>query len=84
MEIIAVFSIRFIALDKVQYICKLILFKCWDQRMEICAMTLHNAHDNAVTCLRFDNERIVSGSVDRTIKVRFFDFFADHLMANQC
>ncbi|OZC07347.1 putative metal-binding domain in RNase L inhibitor, RLI [Onchocerca flexuosa] len=43
--------------------------KCWDERMDICAMTLHNAHDNAVTCLRFDNERIVSGSVDRTIKM---------------
>uniref|UniRef100_A0A0M3K4G7 18S rRNA aminocarboxypropyltransferase n=1 Tax=Anisakis simplex TaxID=6269 RepID=A0A0M3K4G7_ANISI len=30
---------------------------------------IHSAHENAVTCLRFDNERIVSGSVDRTIKM---------------
>ena len=31
-------------------------------------MTMHNAHQNSVTCLQFDSERIVSGSLDRTIK----------------
>ncbi|VDN03953.1 unnamed protein product [Thelazia callipaeda] len=44
-------------------------YYCWDERMDVCAMTLHNAHDNAITCLQFYNDRIVSGSIDRTIKI---------------
>ncbi|KAH7729391.1 F-box domain containing protein [Aphelenchoides avenae] len=43
--------------------------RIWDDRSNQSAMTLHNAHESAVTCLRFDRERIVSGSVDRTIKM---------------
>ncbi|VDP27640.1 unnamed protein product [Heligmosomoides polygyrus] len=54
--------------------------KCWDTRTGRPEMTIHNAHDNAVctmyfmyyvkvTCVRFDDHRIVSGSVDRMIKM---------------
>lgn len=44
--------------------------RCWDERIpHQSTMTLHNAHEDAVTCLRFDSEKIVSGSVDRTIKM---------------
>uniref|UniRef100_A0A915CZG0 F-box domain-containing protein n=1 Tax=Ditylenchus dipsaci TaxID=166011 RepID=A0A915CZG0_9BILA len=44
--------------------------RCWDERAPPqCVMTVHNAHESAVTCLKFDNQRIVSGSVDRTIKM---------------
>lgn len=43
--------------------------KCWDTRIGRPEMTIHNAHDNAVTCVRFDDQRIVSGSVDRMIKM---------------
>ncbi|KAK6748177.1 hypothetical protein RB195_001042 [Necator americanus] len=43
--------------------------KCWDTRTGRAEMTIHNAHDNAVTCVRFDDHRIVSGSVDRMIKM---------------
>lgn len=42
--------------------------EAWDLRSGQCVMTLHNAHQNAVTCLQFDADRIVSGSLDRTIK----------------
>ncbi|KAK6036079.1 WD domain, G-beta repeat protein [Cooperia oncophora] len=42
--------------------------KCWDTRTGRPEMTIHNAHDNAVTCVRFDDHRIVSGSVDRNDK----------------
>lgn len=49
------------------------LVRCWDDRLPGTVMTVHNAHDSAVTCLRFDNQRIVSGSVDRTIKMWTLD-----------
>ncbi|KAI1714787.1 WD domain, g-beta repeat domain-containing protein [Ditylenchus destructor] len=48
--------------------------RCWDERVpNSCVMTIHNAHESAVTCLRFDQQRIVSGSVDRTIKMWNFE-----------
>jgi len=40
-----------------------------------CVKTLHG-HQDAVTCLQFDNTRIVSGSIDCTL--RFWD------LHNQC
>jgi len=48
--------------------------RVWDERVNNsgdggCSLSIHNAHDSAVTCLRFDRERIVSGSVDRTLKM---------------
>lgn len=43
-------------------------------------MTLHNSHSNVITCVRFDNERIISGSVDQTIKVLFYSIRFNHFL----
>ena len=51
------------------YSCLLFrLLQIWDIASGDCIMTLHNAHSDAVTCVQFDEQRIISGSLDRCIK----------------
>ena len=40
----------------------------WSLPGGVCEMTLHG-HQAAVTCLQFDESRIVSGALDRFIKI---------------
>ena len=42
--------------------------KVWNLSRGCCQLTLHG-HQAAVTCVQFDDTRVISGAVDRLIKI---------------
>ena len=40
----------------------------WSLQGDVCKLTLHG-HEAAVSCLQFDETRIISGALDRLIKI---------------
>lgn len=40
----------------------------WSLQDGVCKLTLHG-HEAAVSCLQFDETRIISGALDRLIKI---------------
>ena len=54
-----------------QYVCIACLYlslQVWDFKHGQCKLTLHG-HEGAVSCLQFDDNRIISGALDRLIKI---------------
>ena len=46
----------------------LLVMQIWSLQGGICELTLHG-HEAAVSCLQFDETRIISGALDRLIKI---------------
>ena len=54
-----------------QYVCiarSYLSLQVWDFKHGQCKLTLHG-HEGAVSCLQFDDNRIISGALDRLIKI---------------
>ena len=49
-----------------QLICS---FSCWQMCLMVYCASCCRGHEAAVLCVQFDNEKIISGSCDKTIKV---------------
>ena len=47
---------------------KLLIMQIWSLDGGTCKLTLHG-HQAAVSCLQFDETRIISGALDRLIKI---------------
>ena len=44
------------------------VLQIWSLQGGVCELTLHG-HEGAVSCLQFDETRIISGALDRLIKI---------------
>ncbi len=51
-----------------QHTCTHVSLQVWDFKHGQCKLTLHG-HEGAVSCLQFDDNRIISGALDRLIKI---------------
>ena len=48
--------------------CQKLIMQIWSLQGGVCELTLHG-HEAAVSCLQFDETRIISGALDRLIKI---------------